>query len=124
MRTPSPLYDHLFKGKKMAGMAGEIRQLWLAPRSPHESPLERATQELQVCRRLRAYYEVILNREAARLTSFTRGMQLLRVAIRTTSNFTAAAWAMFSNIRMGPSRGPDAPLASIRSSTDHKTLIP
>ena len=33
MRTPSPLYDHLFKGKKMAGMAGEIRQLWLAPRS-------------------------------------------------------------------------------------------
>ena len=74
MRTPSPLYDHLFKGKKMAGMAGEIRQLWLAPRSPHESPLERATQELQVCRRLRAYYEVILNREAARLTSFTRGM--------------------------------------------------
>ena len=25
---------------------------------------------------------------------------------------------------MCPSRGPDAPLASIRSSTDHKTLIP
>ena len=64
MRTPPPLYDHLFKGKKMAGMAGEIRQLWLAPRSPHESPLERATQELQVCRKLRAYHELILNREA------------------------------------------------------------
>ena len=31
---------------------------------------------------------------------------------------------MFSNIRMGASRGPDAPLASIRSSTDHTTLIP
>ena len=31
---------------------------------------------------------------------------------------------MFSNIRMGASRGPDAPLASICSSTDHTTLIP
>ena len=123
MRTPPPLYDHLFKGKKMAGMAGEIRQLWLAPRSPHESPLERATQELQVCRKLRAYHELILNREAARLTSFTRGMQL-RVAIRTTSNFVAAAWATISNIRTGPRRGPDAPLAYIRSSTDPNTLIP
>ena len=80
-------------------------------------------RELQVCRRLRAYYELILNREAARLTSFTGGMQL-RVAIRTSNNFTAAAWAMFGNIRKGTSRGPDAPLASIRSSTDPKTLIP
>ena len=48
----------------------------------------------------------------------------LRVAIRTSNNFTAAAWAMFGNIRKGTSRGPDAPLASIRSSTDPKTLIP
>ena len=86
--------------EKMAGMADETRQLWHAPPSPHESPLERATQELQVCRRLRAYYELILNREAARLTSFTRGMQL-RVAIRTSSNFTAAAWAMFGNGTQG-----------------------
>ena len=123
MRTHPQLYDQLFKGKKMACMAAEIRQLWHAPNSPNDTPLERAAQELQVCRKLRAYHELILNRETARLTSLTRGMQL-RVAIRTTSNFVAAAWATISNIRTGPSRGPDAPLAYIRSSADPNTLIP
>ena len=123
MRTHPQLYDHLFKGKKMTGMAAEIRQLWHAPNSPNDTPLERAAQELQVCRKHRAYHELILNRETARLTSLTRGMQL-RVAIRTTSNFVAAAWATISNIRTGPSRGPDAPLAYIRSSADPNTLIP
>ena len=48
----------------------------------------------------------------------------LKVAIRTTQNFHAAAWAIFAKIRKGTNKGPDTPLTFLRSSAEPTTLIP
>ena len=122
LRTMPTVYERLFRGKRLESQTAEVRVLWDTSSDiykdvyANDNPIQRAARELAACRRQLALHELALNREAASLSSFTRGMEL-QVALRTASNFAAAMWASYGRTRRGDAatRGADAPLTGLRS---------
>ena len=121
LTEPPELYQRTFVGKKLSPMAKDVLQFWDTSDPTHaasfgaDTPLERANRELNACRLRLARHELELNTEAAILSSFTRGMEILTIAA-TAHNFQAACWTSFGRTRTGDAaaRGQDPPLSAIR----------
>ena len=117
MASPPAIFSRLFGEGKRAKQAARVTQLWHQPGRDAQPPIVFAEQVLAACRQMRAYHEMVLDKETARLAAVTKGMEL-RLALRTVQNFAAAAWSIYNATRKGTARGPDAPLAFVRTASD------